>query len=174
MATFRENQLKSVGCSVAPQTPITEEGEKELSLTLKSERAGCRDHSWLARYGVFESVPRAMFLAWLYSEQENAWNYLNWSSDELKHRLLEKNEEAARCLRDIHRLRRSAPEGYLPDTGPIAARVYRWMKTVSDSALLKAQIEVLEQLWSVLEKMPPTTESRATFLESVEALQRSR
>lgn len=159
-----------IGARRSERFSITEKGEEEFRAALISERGEGRS-SWLGRYGVFDSAPKAWFLEWFcYSEQDSGWNHMKWSIGELKHRIREKNLEVDRCLHEIYRLRSAAPEGDSPDIGPVAARVYWWMKVVSDVALLKAQVEVLENLASVLSKMPPIAQPRAMFLETLQTL----
>lgn len=142
---------------------VTEKGEEELQAALNPKRTDRL--SWLARYDSYESAPRAMFLAWLSSEQKSGMDYVNWSIEELWHRSREKEEEAQRHLRDIYQLRSE------DDSAAVVAKVYWWMKSVADAALLNTQAEVLERVAPILSKIPPLTQPRDEFLKAIKNLQ---
>lgn len=142
---------------------VTEKGEKELQTALNPKRTDRL--SWLARYDNYESSPRAMFLAWLSSEQNGGMDYVNWSIEELRHRGQLKHAEATNHLRDIRQLRSEN------DSAAVVAKVYWWMKTVSDAALLDTQAELLERVTPILSKIPPMTQPRDEFLDDIKRLQ---
>ncbi len=51
------------------QYTLTQRGDDELRAALET---GKKQDWWLGKFGIFESVPRAILLAWLSSDLENA------------------------------------------------------------------------------------------------------
>lgn len=168
---LKESELLTgvLGPRKSERFKLTAKGEKQLQEALNPEREGRSE--WLSRFGVFESVPKAMFLEWLSADQETGSAHVNWSMRELEHRIREKTEEVHRCLREIKRLRTAAPDDNSCDMGTLVAMVYRWMKAVSDVALLQGQINALKKVAPMLSKMPSVNQPRDKFLEAIQILQ---
>jgi hypothetical protein len=62
------------------QYTLTQRGDDELRAALE---AGKKRDWWLGTFGIFESVPRAILLAWLSSDLENAPRWLGHATEKL-------------------------------------------------------------------------------------------
>jgi DNA-binding PadR family transcriptional regulator len=146
---------------------ITERGKEELRSALNPKRANRQ--SWLARRDTFHSAPRALFFSWLHSEQESGEKYVNWAVEELEKRSRDKEDDAKRYLRDIERQIQSVtPEADLSDD-PVIATAYRWMETVADAVLLKAQITTLRTVASIVSELPVAAQPCGQFLQAIQS-----
>ena len=129
---------------------ITEAGEHELDKTLDS---GTRSQG---RLGI-ESMARELFLEWLYPGRIVSAEAERVTQDAMAIYRKEKDLEAERCGAIMQRLAQQAPDGaYGSDVGQVVASTYMWIRAKADSALLKAQIEVLTELRPLTRKLPPT------------------
>ena len=146
-----------LNCEVGPrkklQYTLTQKGDDELCAALE---AGKKQDWWLGTFGVFESVPRAVVLAWLSSDLENAPRRLGRAAEELLDEASSKEREAEDLRRKMERIKPLFPEDErLEEKGRLIATTYQWMKTVMDAALLKAQAELVRTLTPVLLDLPP-------------------
>jgi hypothetical protein len=128
---------------------ITDAGEKELDKTLGS---GTRSQG---RLGI-ESMARTLFLEWLYPSRIDSAEAERVTQDAMAIYRKEKDLEAERCSAIVHRLVNQAPDGaYGSDLGQLVAKTYMWIRAKADSALLKAQAEVLTELRPLIRELPP-------------------
>lgn len=135
------------------QYTLTEEGDAELRAALE---AGKRQDWWLDTFGIYESLPRAILLAWLSSDLENAPEWLDRAAEDLLHEASGKEGKAEDLRRKMERIQRLFPEDEnIQETKRLIATTYEWMKTVTDAALLKAQAELVRTLTPVLLNLPP-------------------
>ena len=127
---------------------ITKKGRSELRAALAS---GTNENWWVGKFGFFESIPRAVFLAWLCSDLDGSTKWLGYAQEELR---LEarRTEQVAEDLRDrIERLLRNPSNRGKPI---LAGTTYRWIKATTDAALLKGQAELVATLAPILVDLP--------------------
>jgi DNA-binding PadR family transcriptional regulator len=134
------------------QYTLTQKGDDELRAALED---GKKQDWWLKDFGIYESLPRAILLAWLSSDLENA-AWLSRAVEDLLHQANSKDVEAERLRRKMERIKMLFPlDEDLREQGQLVATTYHWMKTVADAALLKAQAELVKTLAPVLRDLPP-------------------
>jgi DNA-binding PadR family transcriptional regulator len=132
---------------------ITEKGEDKLQVVLESGR---KDNWGLGQFDVFESVPRAILLAWVYSGSEDARRCVDWAAAELKAQWQKKEGRADELHSSMVHLQGDLfNDAFVPDKDVLIATAYQWMKTASDAALLKMQAEVMVKMTSLLSELPP-------------------
>lgn len=135
------------------QYTLTQKGDDELRAALE---AGKKQDWWLGTFGIFESVPRAILLAWLSSDLENAPRWLGHAAEELLSEASTKEREAEDLRRKMQRIKLLFPEDQrIEEKGLLIATTYQWMKAVTDAAHLKAQAELVRTLAPVLLDLPP-------------------
>lgn len=134
------------------QYTITRKGDDELRAALEE---GKKQDWWLETFGVYESLPRAILLAWLSSDLENAPEWLGRAMEDLLHQASRKEGEAEDIRRRMDRIKLLFPEDErIEEQGRLIATTYQWMKTMADAALLKAQAELVRTLAPVLLDLP--------------------
>jgi DNA-binding PadR family transcriptional regulator len=128
---------------------ITDKGESELRAVLA---AGKAESWWVGKFGFFESIPRAVLLAWLASDLEDFPKWLGYAEEELK-AVAQRNKQEAEDLRNqMERLRRNpSPRG----RPLLVGMTYRWMKAETDALLVEAQAELVDTLAPLLTDLPP-------------------
>jgi DNA-binding PadR family transcriptional regulator len=135
------------------QYTLTQKGDNELRAALE---AGKKQNWWLGTFGIFESVPRAILLAWLSSDLENAPEWLGHAAEELLSEASNKEREAEDLRRKMERIKQLFSEDErIEEKGRLIATTYQWMKAVTDAAHLKAQAELVRTLTPVLLDLPP-------------------
>jgi DNA-binding PadR family transcriptional regulator len=128
---------------------ITVKGKSELRAALAS---GKDDSWWVGKFGFFESIPRAVLLAWLASELEDYPKWLGYAEEELQASAQRAAQEAADLRNQMERLRRNpSPRG----RPLLVGTTYRWMKVQTDALLLEAQAELVDTLAPLLTDLPP-------------------
>jgi DNA-binding PadR family transcriptional regulator len=134
------------------QYTLTQKGDDELRTALE---VGKKQDWWLKDFGIYESLPRAILLAWLSSDLENA-PWLGRAVEDLLHQANKKEVEAEGLRREMERFKLLFPlDEDVREQGQLVATTYQWMKTVTDAALLKAQAELVKTLAPVLRDLPP-------------------
>jgi DNA-binding MarR family transcriptional regulator len=127
----------------------TEKGEAELRAAVA---LGKNENWWVGKFGVFESIPRAVLLAWLGSDLEDFPKWLGYAQEELLLAAHRTEQEAEDLRVRMERLRLNPS----PFSKPIlVGTTYRWMRTTADAALLKAQAELMDDLAPLLTDLPP-------------------
>lgn len=130
---------------------ITESGANRLR---ESFQLG--DYWQFGQRDIFESLPRAMILAWLHSDADESQYGAARAADSLL-------KLARRRLRESEELRDSIPglqADILKDDRPVAkglliATAYQWLKAASDAALFRLQAEAIGEISKSLEGLPP-------------------
>lgn len=142
----------SPGPRNAMRYAITEAGEKVLRDSLQSRRA----KKWFPeRHSIFESAPRSVLLACLYSGQNEAIQCLNWAVEELLLQSQKREREAKDLLDTLHRKREEFhKDGSNSDEGILFATYYRWLKATLDASLLKMQADAMGQIESLIWELP--------------------
>jgi DNA-binding PadR family transcriptional regulator len=135
------------------QYTLTQRGDDELRAALED---GKKQDRWLEEFGLYESLPRAILLAWLSSDPKNAPTWLGRAVEDLLHQANSKEAEAERLRRKMERIQLLFSEDEdIREQGHLVATTYQWLKTVTDAALLKAQAELVRTLTPVLLDLPP-------------------
>ncbi len=135
------------------QYTLTQKGDEELRAALED---GKKQDRWLEEFGIYESLPRAILLAWLSSDQESAPAWLDRAVEDLLHQASRKDGDAEDLRRKMERFKQLFPENVdIREQGQLVATTYKWMKTVMDAALLKAQAELVRTMAPVLCNLPP-------------------
>lgn len=128
---------------------ITAKGKSELSAALAS---GKDENWWIGKFGFFESIPRAVLLAWLASDLEDFPKWLHYAEEELQAAAQRTAQEAVDLGKQMERLRRSpSPRG----RPLLVGTTYRWIKAQADSLLLEAQAELVDTLAPLITDLPP-------------------
>jgi DNA-binding PadR family transcriptional regulator len=134
------------------QYTLTPKGNDELRAALED---GKKDW-WFTKFGIFESVPRAILLSWLSSDLENAPKWLGHAIEDLLSEANTKEREAEDLQRKMQRIKMlSRDYEDIKEQGLFIATTYRWMKTVADAALLRAQADLVRNLMPVLLSLSP-------------------
>jgi DNA-binding PadR family transcriptional regulator len=135
------------------QYTLTQTGDDELRAALE---AGKKQDWWLDTFGIYESLPRAILLAWLSSDLENAPEWLGRAAEDLLHEASSKEGRAEDLRRKMERIQLLFPEDEnIQEKKRLIATTYEWIKTVTDAALLKVQAELVRTLTPVLLDLPP-------------------
>jgi hypothetical protein len=128
---------------------ITAKGKRELRA---ASAAGKTENWWVGKFGFYESLPRAVLLAWLASDLKDSPKWLAYAQEELQ-AALQRTKQEAKDLRDqMERLRRSSSSRARP---LLVGTTYRWIKATAEAALLKAQTELVDELAPSLTDLPP-------------------
>jgi DNA-binding PadR family transcriptional regulator len=128
---------------------ITDKGESELRAVLA---AGKIESWWVGKFGFFESIPRAVLLAWLASDLEDFPRWFGYAEEELQAAAQRAKLEAEDLRNQMERLRRNPS----PRRRPLLVGIsYRWLKAQTDALLLEAQAELVETLAPLLTDLPP-------------------
>jgi DNA-binding MarR family transcriptional regulator len=130
---------------------ITEIGASKLS---ESSQLG--DYWQFGQKDIFESLPRAMILAWLHSDVDEARYGAARAADSLL-KLSRRRQRESEELRvsmlglqaDILKDDRTAAKGLL------IATAYQWLKAESDAALFRLQAEAIGKINKLLADLPP-------------------
>jgi DNA-binding PadR family transcriptional regulator len=128
---------------------ITEKGHTELRAALAS---GKSERWWVGKLGFFESIPRAVLLAWLGSDLGDFPKWLGYAQEELQ-LAARKTAQDAEALRVRMERLRSNPSPL--EKAILVGTTYRWMKTTADALLLEAQAELVDTLAPLLTDLPP-------------------
>jgi DNA-binding PadR family transcriptional regulator len=135
------------------QYALTPKGDDELRAALED---GNKKDWWFKKFGIFESIPRAIILAWLSSDLKDAPRWLGNAAEDLLREANTKEKEAEGLQRQIERFKLHFPGEDIKEQGIFIATTYQWMKTVADAALLRAQAELVDTLMPrVLSLLPP-------------------
>jgi DNA-binding PadR family transcriptional regulator len=136
------------------QYTLTQKGEDDFRAALEEGR---KKDWWLATFGIFESIPRAIVLAWLSSDMKDARRWLRNAAEDLLRQAKTKGQEAEGLQRKMERFKLRSPDDEdIKEQGLFIATTYQWMKTVSDAALLEKQAELVDTLMpALLSLMPP-------------------
>ena len=127
---------------------ITAKGKSELRAAIAS---GKNENWWVGTFGFFESIPRAVLLAWLASELEDFPKWLGYAEEELQAAAQRTEQEAEDLRNQMERLRRNpSPRG----KPLLVGTTYRWLKATTQAALLKAQTELVNELAPLLTDLP--------------------
>jgi DNA-binding PadR family transcriptional regulator len=128
---------------------ITDKGASELRAVLAIGKA---ESWWVGKFGFFESIPRAVLLAWLASDLEDFPIWLGYAEEELQAAAQRAKQEAEDLRNQMERLRRNpSPRG----RPLLVGMTYRWMKAETDALLLEAQAELVDTLAPLLTDLPP-------------------
>jgi DNA-binding PadR family transcriptional regulator len=131
---------------------ITERGDQVLNesvkLLLKPSHAR-------RQFSLFESAPRIVLIAWLYSNTAEAVEFVRRAVVELGVQSDRKQWEADDLFGSIGRLQQSLIPGVLPeDDGTFVSMVYRWMKAEMEARLLRSQAESISGFEGVISRLP--------------------
>jgi DNA-binding MarR family transcriptional regulator len=134
---------------------ITETGVSKL-------RESCQfgEYWQFGQKDIFESLPRAMILAWLYSNVDEARYGAARAADSLL-KLARSRQRESEELRDsmlqlqadIVKDDRAAAKGLL------IATAYQWLKAESDAALFRLQAEAIGSINKLLADLPPAPQT---------------
>jgi DNA-binding MarR family transcriptional regulator len=112
---------------------------------------------WKAgRTDVFESLPRAIILAWLHSGVDEARHGIARAAGHLLV-VARKRQREAEELRGSMLRQQADPAG---DEGMLIATAYQWIKAESDATLFRLQAESLEPINQLLADLPPAPQLR--------------
>jgi hypothetical protein len=128
---------------------ITTIGEAKLleALDLEMLRTG--------RLGV-DRLVRDIFLEWLYPKEINGAEIGRATLSALEIYRKEKVLEADRLWEAMERLKRRSPDGsYGSQLAQVVAGAYKWLRTKSDAAMLKGQLEAVLELQELSKILPP-------------------
>jgi DNA-binding PadR family transcriptional regulator len=135
------------------QYTLTMKGDDELRAALEGGKKQVR---WREESAIYEALPRAILLAWLSSDLENVPEWLDRAVEDLLHQARRKEADAEDLRRKMERLKPLFPKDEdTREQGQLVATTYKWMKTATDAALLKAQAELVQTLGPVLRDLPP-------------------
>lgn len=131
---------------------ITEAGENVLRDSLQSRRA----NDWFPeRHSIFESGPRSVLLACLYSGPNKAINCVDWAIEELRLQSHKKEREAKDLLETLHRRRKKfLKDKSASDEGILIATAYRWLKATLDASLFKMQADAMGEIVPLIWELP--------------------
>jgi DNA-binding PadR family transcriptional regulator len=132
---------------------LTPEGEKALLESLTSARSKFWE---IEKANTFESLPRAVFLLWVYFGKEEALRCVSWATAELRIQARRKQYEADETLHDVQRLHGTNLVGEDPSSrdGLLAGKSYRYLKLAAEASLLKMQADAAEQMPRLLDSLP--------------------
>jgi DNA-binding PadR family transcriptional regulator len=128
---------------------ITDKGASQLRAVLAT---GKTESWWVGIFGFFESIPRAVFLAWLASDLDDFPRWLGYAEEELQAAAQRAKQEAEDLRNQMERLRRNPAARGRP---LLVGTTYRWMKAETDALLLAAQAELVDTLAPLLTDLPP-------------------
>jgi DNA-binding MarR family transcriptional regulator len=111
---------------------MTERGDAALRASLNSGRKNC----WgLGRFGIFESVPRTILLAWVHSGLEDALDCVDRAAKELRIEGQKREREAEELRNSVLSMDADLfKDESVSDRGIRILTVYRWIKAASDAA----------------------------------------
>jgi DNA-binding PadR family transcriptional regulator len=128
---------------------ITEKGRAELRVALES---GKSERWWVGKQGFFESMPRAVLLAWLGSDLNDFPKWLGYAQDELQ---LEAHRTAQEAEALHVRMERLGSNPTPSEKAKLVGTTYQWMKATAESLLLEAQAELMDTLAPLLTDLSP-------------------
>lgn len=144
-------------CTLGPrnrmQFAMTADGEKQLKAAIEGGpmrywRRGRRDS--------FDSLHRAIFLAWIDSSPEDARFCVDQTYRDLGDRAEREMRKAAEFRKSALRLRDDMMKGTVsPDNGRLIASVYCWIEATMDTAQYRLQAEALKDLDTLIADLPP-------------------
>jgi DNA-binding PadR family transcriptional regulator len=159
-ALRRLEESKFVTLTLGPrnrmQFALTDVGEKQLRKALD---VGSKQYWRHGRRDTFDSLRRAMLLAWASSRPEEAYRCIDQAREDLRV-LAGRNELAAVDLRRAAlRLRDKMLKNQEPmDESLLTTTVYQWIGAEMDAAEFKLQAETLHVLDRLVGELPPAPE----------------
>lgn len=132
---------------------ITEKGAFFLR---QSTQPGENNYWQAGEVDAFESLPRGIILAWLYTGTDEARRGVERASENLLLAARKKAREAQDLREDTLRLQADLSKNRSGvNKGMLIATAYKWIKAESDSALYQLQAKAVEKLAPLLEQLPP-------------------
>ncbi len=144
--------ISAPGSRKSVRYAVTEKGEDELRTQIESGRMR---HWWLEDSSIYKSIPRALFLAWLYADTKQMSDCADLALQELQTLARNKKQEAHRLREAMLRSEASCRrDGRKDREGSLIATVYQWLKAESDAALFTVQIEAMKTMRPLLANLP--------------------
>jgi DNA-binding MarR family transcriptional regulator len=105
---------------------------------------------------VFESLPRAIILAWLHSGKNEAHLRISEAEYELSMLTHRRQRDAEEFRTSMLRLQDSIQDqGHSAAKGILIATAYQWIKSESDAILFTLQAEAIGKMGRFIEQLPP-------------------
>ncbi|MDR3735734.1 MAG: hypothetical protein P4L10_09375, partial [Acidobacteriaceae bacterium] len=162
----------SIGPRNRTRYSLTEAGETQLQTVLS---AGQQDYWGLKRKCDFESVHRAVLLAWIFSGKEEALRCIAWAEQKMKQQYKKEERNVVALLHEMQHLQRERDLSKDQATsGEDVAITYRWLKAASDAALHKQQAEVMQTMAGLVEQLPVSLQIPAAELKALKGLHQER
>jgi len=134
------------------QFVMTEEGDKQLKAALDR---GPRQY-WTQRHGTFDSLHRAIFLAWVASRPEDAKGCIAEAVEILRRKAGRNELDVGDLRKTAFRLRDEMLNNEeLADDSILITTVYRWIGAEMDAVEYKLQAETLHVLDTLVADLPP-------------------
>lgn len=112
-------------------------------------------HWWLEDSNIYKSIPRALFLGWLYSDPKQLSDCMDLAIRESKNMVRKKRQESQELRESmLHSEANYRRSGLADEEASMVAKVYQWLKAESDAALLALQVEALKTLGPLLATLP--------------------
>jgi DNA-binding MarR family transcriptional regulator len=130
---------------------ITETGASKL-------RESCQfgEYWQFGQKDIFESLPRAMILAWLYSGPDEASYGAARAADSLSNLARRRQRESEELHGDMLRLQADIlKDDRTTAKGMLIATAYQWLKAKSDAVLFRLQAEAIGEISKSLGDLPP-------------------
>lgn len=144
---------------------ITEKGDSSLRNALQ---AGVKAYGRVAARGVYDTLHRVIFFAWIKGSLDEAHEAL----DKAEGDLTRKTEKTERELQEYRKLITSSEVGASPQVQYAAPEyltaVYRFIEAAADAAEAKLQVEALGSLRQLIDQLPATPR---TFLQDSPLIQ---